>query len=299
MADRERTRLGSIQLCKSKNAVTLLGYRAGETLFCLKTRRGIRRRATLEGSICTIDGKRRCLLTPGQTARFRAAEEQFRADFCAAQRGEGFSRAEGEGEVRYVRRREQFLYEFIEVHADGSVRHTLSSVPDYFENFFDYVYYGVGADRDEAILRREEALLSGTDDEYLVREVRYLRGEATREDVEYLERADGRQRFFREKEVYGPEEIALIDLRILPRGPLHPSFRYELAVEIGGRRYAAFYRWGQEQMTLRVEGGRMTIPVSSGFRALIRTRTQKALRQRVCSPRPGDGQASAETDGEA
>ena len=103
MTERERTdeqRVGrKIQFSKKKNAVTFIGYLAGERVFCLRTKQGGSKKLVLRGEVCTIDDGKSYCLTEEQLQRLNAAQAQFDLDLSAARQGrDGFLRARSGGE---------------------------------------------------------------------------------------------------------------------------------------------------------------------------------------------------------
>ena len=264
-----------MQICKKRDAITFLGYRDGRAVFCLKTRKHVCKRMTLEGNIVTVDGEKRYSLTLDQLERFRNTEQAFQKDYAAALRGEGFMRVGRDGEVRYIRRNSQYLFTFLEVHADGSIRWRNTSVAAYLSRVDD----DLSCDTlfmhklDLYSAKKEEELLLLSGDEYIAREIRYLRGEATEADVKALEQADGKIRFFRKKEVYGPEDIELISFQKQAQSPLRPSLRYDLIVKIDGRSYRAYYRWKEPVINTYSEGGTSAVHITPKLFECIRART--------------------------
>ena len=242
-----------IQICNKKNAVTFWGYRNGEAVFCLKTRKGDKNRVTLNGNIVTVNDYKRYPLTPEQLERFQSAKEEFDRDYEAAQRGEKFMRVERGGEVRYIHRDRKNSYTFIEVHADGSVLWRKGSVEEYLRSFDFYIFvdqlHSLGLDREKQ-KKEEEELLLLTNDDYIVRVVKYLRGEATEEDLKVLERQDRKLRFLPKKEVYDVCDIEFVSFKKQHQCPLHPSLWYDMIVKIDGREYMAVYGWKHETMRI-------------------------------------------------
>lgn len=261
----EKTRgIGTrIQICKKKDAVTFLGYCGGEAVFCLKTRKHTPKRVTLDGNIITVDGEKRYPLTPEQLERFQSAKEAFEKDYEAAQRGEGFMRVEKDGEVRYIRRDGKYLFTFIEVHADGAIRWSKGPIAAYLGKN-DYLFYRAPFTLkfDWKKAEKEEDLLLLTNDDYIVREIKYLRGDANEDDVKALEGVDGRKRFFPKKEVYDVCDIEFISFKKQPQSPLHPSLWYDMIVKIDGREYMAVYGWKHETMEIFAEGGPSDIRIT-------------------------------------
>ena len=263
-----------IQICKKKDAVTFWGSRKGKAVFCLKTRKGDEKYVTLDGNILTVNGHKRCPLTPEQLERFQSAKEDFDKDYEKAQRGEGFMRVERDGEVRYIRRDGKNSFTFVMVRADGTIRWSKGSIEEYlrefdFRIFFDELF-SLGLNREKE-KKEEEELLLLTGDDCIVREVRYLRGEANDEDLKALGRQDGKLRFFPEKEAYDVCDIEFISFTKQHQCPLHPSLWYDMVVRIDGREYSAEYRWKQE--TMRILGCPADIRITPEVFAYIRAWT--------------------------
>ena len=142
MTERERTdeqRVGrKIQFSKKKNAVTLIGYLAGERVFCLRTKQGGSKKLVLRGEVCTIDDGKSYCLTEEQLQRLNAAQAQFDLDLSAARQGrDGFLRARSGGETRYARSLAGGVYQFIAESANGDVRQKKGTVFDYLTDYFD------------------------------------------------------------------------------------------------------------------------------------------------------------------
>ena len=142
MTERERTdeqRVGrKIQFSKKKNAVTLIGYLAGERVFCLRTKQGGSKKLVLRGEVCTIDDGKSYCLTEEQLQRLNAAQAQFDLDLSAARQGrDGFLRARSDGETRYARSLAGGEYHFFAESANGDVRQKKGTVFDYLTDYFD------------------------------------------------------------------------------------------------------------------------------------------------------------------
>lgn len=147
--------------------------------------------------------------------------------------------------MRYIRRDSKNSFTFIMVYADGFIRWTRAFIAEYlgefaFSSFFDQLF-SLGLNREKTKVEETELLLL-TNDDYIVREVKYLCGETTEVDGESLEKRNGEKRCFHKKEAYGPEDIEFVRFRKQIQSPLHPSLWYDMVVRIDGKEYTACYR---------------------------------------------------------
>ena len=245
-----------LQIAKKKSALTFAGYIAGECVFHLKTHKGGVKKCVLQQDICIVDDKKRYRLTEEQVQRFKDAEAEFLSDCNAAKRSEGgFIRAAKDGETRYARLLPDWRYQFIAERPNGDAvqlresifgyLHLYDSVIDLF--FPDWRGDGRRPDIDEwrrnreRYRLREEDILMQMEDEYLTREIKYLNDYATREEVTFLTQADGKKRFFKSKEIYGTEDIAVCGItRIVPTF-FNRSEKYWLTIRAEGGVYGALY----------------------------------------------------------
>lgn len=117
-----------------------------------------------------------------------------------------------------------------------------------FSFFFDQLY-SFGLDREKE-KKEEEELLLLTGDDYIVRVVKYLRGDATDEDLKVLGRQSRKMRVLSKKEVCGPDDIELISFKKRHQCPLHPFLWYDMIVKIDGKEYSASYRRKKETMSI-------------------------------------------------
>ena len=245
-----------LQIAKKKSALTFAGYIAGEGVFCLKTHNGGLKKCVLQQDICTVDDEKRYRLTEEQVQRFKDAEAEFQRDYRAAKRGEdGFFCALKDGETRYARRLPDWRYQFIAERPNGDVVQLRESIVGYLhlydsdiDLFFpDWRGDGRRPDIDEWSRNREryrlceEEILLQMKDEYLTGEIRYLNDRATREEVTFLTQSDGKQRFFKSKEVYGTEDIAVCGIRRILPTFFNRSEKYWLTIRAEGGVYGALY----------------------------------------------------------
>ena len=286
MTERERTdeqRVGrKIQFSKKKNAVTLIGYLAGERVFCLRTKQGGSKKLVLRGEVCTIDDGKSYCLTEEQLQRLNAAQAQFDLDLSAARQGrDGFLRARSGGETRYARSLAGGVYQFIAESANGDVRQKKGTVFDYLTDYFDLrlilPFRGRDFEAEErdraAYRRREEALLTALGDNFIACEIKYLNDLASREEVEFLIRSDGKPRFFKQKEVYGTEDVRLLNAQPIPRSFFHPSLQYRITVEIDGMQFRTFYHWNSDRLSVKGEAKSTSVAISEELKERIRVFT--------------------------
>lgn len=286
MTERERTdeqRVGrKIQFSKKKNAVTFIGYLAGERVFCLRTKQGGAKKLVVREDICTIDDNKRYLLTSEQLQRLNAAQAQFDLDLSAARQGrDGFLRARSDGETRYARPLAGGEYHFFAESANGDVRQKKGTVFDYLTDYFDLrlilPFRGRDFEAEErdraAYRRREEALLTALGDNFIACEIKYLNDLASREEVEFLIRSDGKPRFFKQKEVYGTEDVRLLNAQPIPRSFFHPSLQYRITVEIDGMQFRTFYHWNSDRLSVKGEAKSTCIAISGELKEHIRVFT--------------------------
>lgn len=286
MTERERTdeqRVGrKIQFSKKKNAVTFIGYLAGERVFCLRTKQGGSKKLVLRGEVCTIDDGKSYCLTEEQLQRLNAAQAQFDLDLSAARQGrDGFLRARSDGETRYARSLAGGVYQFIAESANGDVRQKKGTVFDYLTDYFDLrlilPFRGRDFEAEErdraAYRRREEALLTTLGDNFIACEIKYLNDLASREEVEFLIRSDGKPRFFKQKEVYGTEDVRLLHAQRLPRSFFHPSLQYRITVEIDGMQFQTFYHWNSDRLSVKGEAKSTSVAISEELKERIRVIT--------------------------
>ena len=286
MTERERTdeqRVGrKIQFSKKKNAVTFIGYLAGERVFCLTTKHGGIKKLVAREDICTIDDGKHYLLTAEQVQRLNTAEAQFDLDLDAARQGRnGFLCARSDGETRYARPLTGGEYHFFAESANGDVRQKKGTVNEYLTDYFDLrlilPFRGRDFEAEErdraAYRRREEALLTALGDDFLTYEIKYLNDLASREEVEFLIHADGKVRFFKQKEVYGSEDVKLLDAKLIPRSFFHPSLQYRITVEIDGMQFRTFYHWNSDRLSVKGEAKSTCIAISGELKEHIRVFT--------------------------
>ena len=286
MTERERTdeqRVGrKIQFSKKKNAVTFIGYLAGERVFCLRTKQGGSKKLVLRGEVCTIDDGKSYCLTEEQLQRLNAARAQFDLDFgTARQGGGGFLCARSDGETRYARSLAGGVYQFIAESANGDVRQKSGTVSDYLTDWWalKLILPNRGRDfeaekRDRAAYRRrEETLLTALGDAFIACEIKYLNDFASREEVEFLIRSDGKARFVPQKEVYGTEDVRLLNAQPIPRSFFHPSLQYRITVEIDGMQFRTFYHWNSDRLSVKGEAKSTCIAISGELKEHIRVFT--------------------------
>lgn len=286
MTERERTdeqRVGrKIQFSKKKNAVTFIGYLAGERVFCLRTKQGGSKKLVLRGEVCTIDDGKSYCLTEEQLQRLNAAQAQFDLDFgTARQGGGGFLCARSDGETRYARPLAGGEYHFFAESANGDVRQKKGTVNEYLTDYFDLrlilPFRGRDFEAEErdraAYRRREDALLTALGDNFIACEIKYLNDLASREEVEFLIRSDGKPRFFKQKEVYGTEDVRLLNAQPIPRSFFHPSLQYRITVEIDGMQFRTFYHWNSDRLSVKGEAKSTCIAISGELKEHIRVFT--------------------------
>ena len=276
MTERERTdeqRVGrKIQFSKKKNAVTFIGYLAGERVFCLRTKQGGSKKLVLRGEVCTIDDGKSYCLTEEQLQRLNAARAQFDLDFGTARQGGG---------TRYARPLTGGEYHFFAESANGDVRQKKGTVFDYLTDYFDLrlilPFRGRDFEAEErdraAYRRREEALLTALGDNFIACEIKYLNDLASREEVEFLIRSDGKPRFFKQKEVYGTEDVRLLNAQPIPRSFFHPSLQYRITVEIDGMQFRTFYHWNSDRLSVKGEAKSTSVAISEELKERIRVFT--------------------------
>ena len=289
MAEHRKTdgqRVGKrIQFCKKKNAVTFFGRLGGERVFFLRTRHGIPKKLVAQEDTCTIDDHKRYLLTEEQVQRLNAAEAQFALDLDAARQGRGgFLCAQSGGETRYARPLTGGTYQFIAESANGDVRQKRGTVYEYLTDYWDLSLilpfrgrdFDTGERDKREYRRREEALLTALGDDFVTCEIRYLNDLASREEVDFLIRSDGKVRFFRQKEMYGTEDVRLLDAKRIPRSFFSPSLKYKLTVEIDGKQFRALYDWGGYHLHVDGEAKSTCVAIS------------EELKERICAFTGGD-----------
>ena len=114
-----------------------------------------------------------------------------------------------------------------------------------------------------------------TEDEYLTREIRYLNDHATREEVTFLTQSDGKKRFFKSKEVYGTEDIAVCGItRILPTF-FNRSAKYWLAIRAEGGVFGALYYPHSDFIEIHEEGKITRCAVAEDVRRAIDARIER------------------------
>lgn len=278
-----------LQIAKKKSALTFAGYIAGECVFCLKTHNGGLKKCVLQQDICIVDDKMRYRLTEEQVQRFKGAEAEFLSDYNAAKRGEGgFIRASKEGETRYARRLPDWRYQFIAERPNGDAVQLKTSIFGYlylYDSEIDLFFpdwRGDGRpDKDEwrrnreRYRLREEDILMRTEDEYLTREIKYLNDHATREEVTFLTQTDGKKRFFKSKEVYGTEDIAVCGItRILPTF-FNRSAKYWLAIRAEDGVFGALYYPHSDFIEIHEEGKITRCAVAEDVRREIDARIER------------------------
>lgn len=279
METNERRTGRKIQFSKKKNAVTFIGYLAGECVFCLTTKHGVPKKLVVRGDTCTIDDNKRYLLTAAQLQRLHDAQAQFDLDLSTArQGGGGFLCARSCGETRYVRPRMCGVYQFIAESANGDVRQKTGTVYDYLTDYFDLDLILPARGRDfeaekrdrEAYRRREEALLMALGDDYVTREIKYLNDIASVGEVEFLIRSDGKARFVKQKEVYGTDDVKLLAAQRLPRSFFSSSLKYRITAEIGGMRFQTLYFRNSHQLLVEGEAKSTGVVISEELEERIR-----------------------------
>ena len=271
-----------IQFSKKKKAIAFVGYLAGERVFCLTTKHGGRKKLVAREDICTIDDGKHYLLTAEQVQRLNTAEAQFDLDFgTARQGGGGFLCARSGKETRYARPLTGGEYHFFAESANGDVRQKKGTVNEYLTDYFDLrlilPFRGRDFEAEErdraAYRRREEALLTALGDDFLTCEIKYLNDLASREEVEFLIRSDGEVRFFKQKEVYGSEDVKLLDAKLIPRSFFHPSLSYWITAEIDGMQFRTFYYWSSDRLSVKGEAKSTCIAISGELKEHIRVFT--------------------------
>ena len=241
-----------LQIAKKKSALSFAGYIAGERTFRLKTHKGGIKKCVLRTEdVCVIGGEKFYRLTAEQARRFKDVEAEFQRDYSAAKRGEaGFFCALKDGETRYARRLPDWRYQFIAERPNGDVVQLKTSIADYLKGdwldrkiCFPDSNGGLHEWRaaEEHFYRREADLLQRTSDDYLTYEVKYLSDLATKDEVDFLVRSDGKPRFFKSKEVYGTEDIAVCGIRRILPTFFNRSEKYWLTIRAEGGVYGALY----------------------------------------------------------
>lgn len=268
-----------IQFSKKKKAIAFVGYLAGERVFCLTTKHGGIKKLVAREDICTIDDGKHYLLTAEQVQRLNTAEAQFDLDLDAARQGRnGFLCARSGKETRYARPLTGGTYQFIAGSANGNVRQKRGTVYEYLTDFFDLRLILPSRGRDfeaeeqdrKAYRRREETLLMALGDDFVTCEIKYLNDLASREEVEFLIHADGKVRFFKQKEVYGSEDVKLLDAKLIPRSFFHPSLSYWITAEIDGMQFRTFYYWSSDRLSVKGEAKSTEIEISAELKERIR-----------------------------
>ena len=236
----------------------------------------------MRGEVCTIDDGKSYCLTEEQLQRLNAAQAQFDLDFgTARQGGGGFLCARSDGETRYARPLTGGEYHFFAESANGDVRQKKGTVNEYLTDYFDLrlilPFRGRDFEAEErdraAYRRREEALLTALGDDFLTCEIKYLNDLASREEVEFLIRSDGEVRFFKQKEVYGTEDVRLLNAQPIPRSFFHPSLQYRITVEIDGMQFRTFYHWNSDRLSVKGEAKSTCIAISGELKEHIRVFT--------------------------
>ena len=230
-----------IQLSNRKNAVTLAGVIGGERVYNLKTRNGTVKKCILNGDILSVDGQKQYRLTNEQVTRFMVAEETFNRDYASAKRQDGFVAAEYEGDKVYVRRDDNGECQiFLDLPNGDRVQHR-ARIPDFLKNL-KWNFSGLNWEvQYKAMRSRMEKLLLQCGDDYIVKEVRYINGIATREEVDFLIQSDGKPRFFVAKSEYGVEDIYILSVRKRSRAPLHPYDLYIFSFVCEGMVFDGYY----------------------------------------------------------
>ena len=260
-----------IQLSKKKSAVMLAGFIGGERVFNLKTRGGIVKKCILNGDILEVDGQKKYRLTTEQVSRFTEAEKAFNLAYDSAKRREGFVSAECDGYRLYARTSVDGLCQFFLESENGDIVQYQNRIPDFLNNL-KWIFRGLDWKAQYRELRsRMEKLPLLCDDDYIVREVRYLNGLATREEVDFLIRSDGKPRFFVGKSEYGVEDIDLLSVRKRPRAPLHPYDRYIFSFVCERMVFEGYYsrKW-ENKATVTDEGACPDIVLSDELANRIR-----------------------------
>lgn len=230
-----------LQLSKKKNTVTLAGFIGGERVFNLKTRNGIVKKCILNGDILSVDGQKQYRLTKEQTMRFSDVEETFNSDYASAKRQDGFVTAECEGDKLYVRRSAGGQCHIFLESENGDIVQFQNRISDFLNNL-KWNFSGLDWEAQYKAMRsRMEKLLLLCGDDYIVKEVRYLNGLATREEVDFLIQSDGKPRFFVAKSEYGVEDIDILSVRKRPRAPLHPHKLYTFSFVCEGMAFKGYY----------------------------------------------------------
>lgn len=260
-----------LQLSKKKNTVTLAGFIGGERVFNLKTRDGIVKKCNLNGDILSVDGQKRYRLTNEQVTRFMAAEEAFNRDYASAKRKEGFVNVEYEGDKLYVRRSAGGQCHIFLESENGDIVQFQNRISDFLNNL-KWNFSGLDWEaKYNAMRSRMEKLLLLCGDDYIVKEVRYLGGLATREEIDFLIQADGKPRFFVAKSEYGVEDIDILSVRKRPRAPLHPHELYIFSFVCEGMAFEGYYGGkGKNVAAVADEGASPDIVISDELADKIR-----------------------------
>ena len=260
-----------IQLSQKKNAVTLAGVIGGERVYNLKTRNGTVKKCILNGDILSVDGQKQYRLTEEQSVRFTEAEETFSRDYASAKCQEDFVNAEYEGYKLYLRRYNDGECQiFLDMPNGDSVQHR-TRIPD-FLNGIRWNISGLNWEvQYKAMRSRMEKLLLQCGDDYIVKEVRYINGIATREEVDFIIQSDGKPRFFVAKSGYGVEDIDIMSVRKRPRAPLHPHDLYILSFVCEGMGFEGYYGGkGKNVASVADEGACPDIVISDELADTIR-----------------------------
>lgn len=267
-----------LQLSKRKNAVTLAGFMGGERLFNLKTRGGIVKKCILNGDILSVDGQKQYRLTNEQVTRFMVAEETFNRDYASAKRQDGFVAAEYEGDKLYVRRDDNGECQiFLDLPNGDRVQHR-ARIHDFLKNL-KWNFSGLNWEvQYKAMRSRMEKLLLQCGDDYIVKEVRYINGIATREEVDFLIQSDGKPRFFVAKSEYGVKDINLLSVRKRPRAPLNPYDLYIFSFVCEGMVFDGYYGGkGKKVAAVADEGACPDIVISGELADKIRAVGDKRI----------------------
>ncbi len=123
----------------------------------------------------------------------------------------------------------------------------------------------------DGILRRRSGTALG--DNFIACEIKYLNDLASREEVEFLIRSDGKPRFFKQKEVYGTEDVRLLNAQPIPRSFFHPSLQYRITVEIDGMQFRTFYHWNSDRLSVKGEAKSTSVAISEELKERIRVFT--------------------------
>lgn len=149
--------------------------------------------------------------------------------------------AECEGDKLYVRRDGNGECQiFLDLPNGDSIQYR-TRIPD-FLNGIRWNFSGLDWEAQYKAMRsRMEKLLLLCGDDYIVKEVRYINGLATREEVDFLIQSDGKPRFFVAKIEYGVEDIYILSVRKRSRAPLHPYDLYIFSFVCEGMVFDGYY----------------------------------------------------------